>query len=450
MRAVALTLVLLSASCTRSAAVHVVVEGTLIPNQQFDALVLEISRTDSGEVLQSDTISGDTLRLPYSFNVFAGASAPKGTEVKVLVRTLRQTVLVAQASGTGVLSDRDVPIITLTVEVSSEGGPCSADVQCAPSLFCHQASGVCTTACTSDSDCGEGKICLGMRCLGRRALGEDCSRAEDCLSTFCADGVCCNQACGGVCDVCNVTRGQCTLAPNTAAGTPSCAPSACSGTSSVCGTTCSGTLGCAPGYTCATNLCTPKVDTLTDDFQDNSTNTTRWTVVSGTGAAAAETGGRLQLTLTGGTNYAGYKSVELYDLTGSAASVEVAGVGNQALASQETRLRLNANATQALGLIIRQNTVIAFILNGNYTDIGTFPYSAGTVKYLRIREAGGTVYWEVSLNKTAWTFVATRPIAMVPLALTSFSVQIDNGCYQNEAGLTPMTPSSSAFEAFNP
>lgn len=47
--------------------------------------------------------------------------------------------------------------------------------------------------------------------LIRRALGDPCSRGMDCASGFCADGVCCNEDCGGSndgdCQVCSKTKG---------------------------------------------------------------------------------------------------------------------------------------------------------------------------------------------------------------------------------------------------
>lgn len=47
--------------------------------------------------------------------------------------------------------------------------------------------------------------------LIRRALGDPCSRGTDCASGFCADGVCCNQDCGGSndgdCQVCSKAKG---------------------------------------------------------------------------------------------------------------------------------------------------------------------------------------------------------------------------------------------------
>lgn len=67
-------------------------------------------------------------------------------------------------------------------------------------------------------------------------LGMACSSGADCGSGNCADGVCCNVACGGACDACNLqgSVGLCTLSPNGAQGAPTCAPEVCSGRVSSC------------------------------------------------------------------------------------------------------------------------------------------------------------------------------------------------------------------------
>lgn len=53
----------------------------------------------------------------------------------------------------------------------------------------------------------------------RPALGEACSFDAQCASEFCVDGVCCNEACTGVCAACDVTgsEGTCSTPQNDAA-----------------------------------------------------------------------------------------------------------------------------------------------------------------------------------------------------------------------------------------
>jgi hypothetical protein len=54
----------------------------------------------------------------------------------------------------------------------------------------------------TDVDCGGGGVC------GKCANGKKCNGAADCTSNNCIDGVCCNTACGGTCQACNIPSGQ--------------------------------------------------------------------------------------------------------------------------------------------------------------------------------------------------------------------------------------------------
>lgn len=63
-------------------------------------------------------------------------------------------------------------------------------------------SGVCMTSCESDSDCDieRGFACIDGQC--RVPGGRPCDEASDCETGHCADGVCCDMACGGQCESC--------------------------------------------------------------------------------------------------------------------------------------------------------------------------------------------------------------------------------------------------------
>src|SRR5262249_12668582 len=74
---------------------------------------------------------------------------------------------------------------------------------CAPYL-CTGAGGACPSACGGDGDCISTAFCEGGVCKVKGNLGDTCSGATRCLSGFCADGVCCNVACSGQCEACDV------------------------------------------------------------------------------------------------------------------------------------------------------------------------------------------------------------------------------------------------------
>lgn len=84
-----------------------------------------------------------------------------------------------------------------------------------------------------------------------KPIGEVCSSAGECESGFCADGVCCNTACGGQCEACaGATKGTCT--PVT--GIPIAPRMPCTGAGTSCGGTCDGTsTSCT--YVAAATIC---------------------------------------------------------------------------------------------------------------------------------------------------------------------------------------------------
>jgi len=70
----------------------------------------------------------------------------------------------------------------------------------------------CLTTCTGDGDCVTGDTCQSGSCTNLKPLGAACVAGTECLSTFCAEGFCCNAASCGSCRSCalTATRGTCT------------------------------------------------------------------------------------------------------------------------------------------------------------------------------------------------------------------------------------------------
>ena len=75
-----------------------------------------------------------------------------------------------------------------------------ATVICVPSS-CDPSTGMCHDHCTSSTQCVSGRQCESGSC-GRRMRGSRCDKGSDCVSGFCADGICCNAACDGACVSC--------------------------------------------------------------------------------------------------------------------------------------------------------------------------------------------------------------------------------------------------------
>lgn len=131
-----------------------------------------------------------------------------------------------------------------------QNGACTAasPTTCAGGTNCASDGKTCVGKCAQDSDCtqaGVGAYCdKNGDCQPRKAAAGTCNLAAggdckvagcgECQSGLsCADGVCCNQACGGACQACDVAGkvGQCTTLtsgqphhglPCMGAGTPTC------------------------------------------------------------------------------------------------------------------------------------------------------------------------------------------------------------------------------------
>jgi hypothetical protein len=87
--------------------------------------------------------------------------------------------------------------------VCDGAGNCGDDsVDCGPNL-CDDDKIACATSCNDDDDCDSDGYCVqGGTCDFKQPDGETCSRAAECESGHCVDGVCCNTACAGQCEAC--------------------------------------------------------------------------------------------------------------------------------------------------------------------------------------------------------------------------------------------------------
>ena len=131
-------------------------------------------------------------------------------------------------------------------EICNGLGQCASDsggTDCSPYLCVGSG---CAEPCANSAQCVNGNVCDQGACKPTGSVGASCSSNEACDSAFCVDGVCCNNACPGQCEACNLpgTEGQCL--PVT--GEPSIKP-ACGGQGD-CASICDGTnrTGCTfPG-----------------------------------------------------------------------------------------------------------------------------------------------------------------------------------------------------------
>ncbi|MGZ3449109.1 MAG: FG-GAP repeat protein [Polyangiales bacterium] len=107
----------------------------------------------------------------------------------------------------------------------TDGAPVGART-CTPSKFCK--AGACSSDCAAESDCVSGYFCdlasTPGTCKSKSGAGT-CKDAKECATGFCVDGHCCDRACEGQCEACDVTGKEGTCAPVSGdphAGKPKC------------------------------------------------------------------------------------------------------------------------------------------------------------------------------------------------------------------------------------
>jgi len=109
---------------------------------------------------------------------------------------------------------------------------CKADADCAGNYVCDVANQTCFATCASaPANCKSTTYCSAGACYSRRINGDTCLAGSECVSSFCIDTRCCNEACLGVCRSCNVVgaAGTCTAVPAGTDPAAECTLAACSG-----------------------------------------------------------------------------------------------------------------------------------------------------------------------------------------------------------------------------
>ncbi|MCC6621543.1 MAG: hypothetical protein IT385_09840 [Deltaproteobacteria bacterium] len=157
--------------------------------------------------------------------------------------------------------DASDPLGTCTAVKGAENpGRCDGTRWCDLAGACVERVGA---ACEADGDCADGTFCdLGGvgSCQPERAVAAGCGRDGECASGHCVDGTCCDSACDGACEACDLEggKGACTLVP-TGTSDPACAADeVCSREQAGCalavGEACTGDGDCATDA-CAGGVC---------------------------------------------------------------------------------------------------------------------------------------------------------------------------------------------------
>ena len=163
-----------------------------------------------------------------------------------------------------------------------------------------------------------------------------------------------------------------------------------------------------------------KLELLSDRF--DRADSTKWTY----SADATAQAGRLKLASQLDPDVASVTSANIWDLTDShllTETVQAPGSG----VSQELRISVYASAGSVTTNAVEWKVSTAFGLEcavwiaGTRTVVATHLYDAFSHRWLRIREASGTVFWDASPDGLEWATLSTRA---TPFAVTSVRVRL--------------------------
>lgn len=179
----------------------------------------------------------------------------------------------------------------------------------------------------------------------------------------------------------------------------------------------------------------PPAPLLADSFSGSAVDTTKWTVATAGNSAnsVTESGGSLNCyaasTSVSSGSWAGVYSNSAYDLTGQYASVDLysAGQAPNAGTTAQCLLYLMASQTTPQGVtgieyvLTEGNLQRGFWNSGSISYVGPYtdPWNSSSQRYLRVRESGGTIYFEYSADGSSWTLdqSAATPSYINPTSL---------------------------------
>ncbi len=192
-----------------------------------------------------------------------------------------------------------------------------------------------------------------------------------------------------------------------------------------------------------------KAHTLVDNFNDDTLDPAKWTVTTPSAALAdriREVNGHLEIrpapSLTG-TNQYFYRSTggAVYDLTESMVFVE-AVTSDPAPVGSNHYLIANQDPSNAVFFFVGQGLVAAVTLVAGVTTVReNIPHDPAEHRWMRLRERGGTLYWELSADGAEWTVLFSMA-APFPLTALYFTLGANT---QNPA----RNPGLVVFDNFN-
>lgn len=191
----------------------------------------------------------------------------------------------------------------------------------------------------------------------------------------------------------------------------------------------------------------PSIRTLVDPFNQGTLNTGLWTQNTAGSATISYDATGATVTFpsasTSSTDGDIFSNIN-YDLTGAYASLHVITVPSS-LTNADATLKLVLDVNNSLNWQYESGILYAQkFIAGSLTNAFSVTYSSSTHAYWRIRESGGTTFWDTSADGKSWT---NRYSVANPFAVNNLSVKIAGTCYEAESN--PGTFKWNDFNAFS-
>ena len=205
----------------------------------------------------------------------------------------------------------------------------------------------------------------------------------------------------------------------------------------------------SPGQASFTNLNvapsgTPVMSSLVDTFSGTALGSA-WSINQQTQGTVAESGGSLNLSPNAntGSSQLAVLSARPYSLAGSAALVNAKQV--VANGNVDNQFSVRIDASNELGWQYQQgNLYVFYVVNNVRTTINPFAYDSVQHAWWRIREAGGTVYWETAPDGITWTsHTSVADATLPPLSLLYAKL------YAETFGAGLATPGTAQYAKFD-
>ena len=178
-----------------------------------------------------------------------------------------------------------------------------------------------------------------------------------------------------------------------------------------------------------------KTQTLTDNFLTASSS--KW---SGYGSNPSVSSGRLSIVPT--SSYPSITSVATYDFTSSYVMIQLVQAPNVGNGTSSAAMNIQVSTGNSEQILVEGTNLIFRETVGGVNSNTSITYNSTTHAWLRIRESGGTVFWDTSPDAINWTNRRSKALG-IP-SPTAVRVNIFAGFFGTEPA-----PGTALFDNFN-